>query len=255
MPRIFNTIRQRLLKENRLTRYLVYAVGEILLVVIGILIALQVNNYRESQHTKAREKVFLHGLRSDLRLNITELERSIDMYSTAVRSASIMIDCFERRHELSPDSFSYHTINVLYREPFHRNNSTMKELISSGNLGLLADDSLKNELLRMELGYDRIDFFQDHIRHDYEEYLYSTFFRIGDIGQTFKTYLAMATAGDRTGTTPMAPEVIALLLSDRAYKNGFSLCVINGQGIIALLQDMVLSTEQALARIDAQLNR
>jgi hypothetical protein len=44
MARIFNSIRQRLLKENRLTRYLVYAVGEILLVVIGILIALNINN-------------------------------------------------------------------------------------------------------------------------------------------------------------------------------------------------------------------
>ena len=43
MARIFNTIRQRLLKENRLTRYLVYAIGEIMLVVIGILIALQLN--------------------------------------------------------------------------------------------------------------------------------------------------------------------------------------------------------------------
>ena len=43
MPRIFNIIRQRLLKENRLTRYLVYAVGEIVLVVIVILIALQLN--------------------------------------------------------------------------------------------------------------------------------------------------------------------------------------------------------------------
>lgn len=255
MARIFNTIRQRLLKENRLTRYLVYAIGEIVLVVIGILIALQVNNYRESQHTKAREKVFLHGLRSDLRLNITELERSIDMYSTAGRSASVMIDCFERRHELSPDSFSYHTINVLYREPFHRNNSTMKELISSGNLGLLADDSLKNELLRMELGYDRIDFFQDHIRHDYEQYLYSTFFRIGDIGHTFKTYLAMVTAADRSDLRPMAPEVMSALLSDQTYKNGMSLCKINGQDIIGHLGAMMLSSKQALARIDAQLNR
>ncbi|MBK9177592.1 MAG: hypothetical protein IPM46_14920 [Flavobacteriales bacterium] len=41
MPRIFNTIRQRLLKENRLTRYLIYAIGEIVLVVVGILIALR----------------------------------------------------------------------------------------------------------------------------------------------------------------------------------------------------------------------
>ena len=44
MPRIFNSIRQRLLAQNRFTRYFVYAIGEILLVVIGILIAMQTNS-------------------------------------------------------------------------------------------------------------------------------------------------------------------------------------------------------------------
>jgi hypothetical protein len=254
MPRIFNSIRQRLLKENRLTRYLVYAVGEILLVVIGILIALQVNNYREAQHSKTRETAFLHGLRSDLLLSIDELQRSIDLYQTNVRSAQVMIACFEGRHTLSPDSFSYHTISVLYRDPFHRNNSTMKELVSSGSLGLLSDDSLKNALLSMELEYDRIDSYQDHISHDYDEFLYGVFFRIGDVEQSFNTYLAMATAADRTDLRPIAPEVMSALMSDQTYKNGMSLCKINGQDIIGHLQAMELSTKKTLARIDAQLN-
>jgi hypothetical protein len=58
MISFFRIIRQKLLQENRITRYLVYAIGEILLVVIGILIALQVNNYREAQQTKATRDGF-----------------------------------------------------------------------------------------------------------------------------------------------------------------------------------------------------
>lgn len=254
MARVFNSIRQRLLKENRFTRYLVYAIGEIVLVVIGILIALQVNNYRESRHDRGREKVFLQGLRSDLSLNIVELRRSIDLYTTNIRSAQVMIDCFEGSRTLSPDSFSYHTISVLYRDPFHRNNSTMKELVSSGSLGLLTDDSLKSALLGMELEYDRIDSYQDHIRHDYDEFLYGVFFRTGDVERSFNTYLAMSAGADRSDAVPMAPEVMSALMNDPAFKNGMSLCKINGRDIIGHLQSMMRSTERALVRIDSQLS-
>lgn len=254
MPRIFNSIRQRLLKQNRLTRYLVYAIGEIVLVVIGILIALQVNSYREAQHNRARETAFLLGLRSDLLLSIDELERSIDLYGTNIRSAQVMIDCFEGRRTLSPDSFSFHTMNVLYRDPFHRNNSTMKELVSSGSLGLLSDDSLKNALLSMELEYDRIDGYQDHIRHDYDEFLYGVFFRVGDVEQTFNTYLAMVHDADRSDLPSMSPEIMSTLLSDQTFKNGMALCKITAQDIIGHLQSMLLSSKQALSRIEAQLN-
>ena len=80
MLRFFRQLRQRFLTESRFSKYMLYAVGEIMLVVIGILIALQVNNYSESENTRARELIFLKGLRSDLQLNLNELERCIDRY-------------------------------------------------------------------------------------------------------------------------------------------------------------------------------
>ncbi|MDR5590982.1 DUF6090 family protein [Christiangramia sp. SM2212] len=49
MIKLFRNIRRRLLRENRFTRYLIYAIGEIVLVVIGILIALQINNWNENR--------------------------------------------------------------------------------------------------------------------------------------------------------------------------------------------------------------
>jgi len=255
MISLFRKIRQKLIYENKITNYLKYAIGEILLVVIGILIALQVNNYREAQLTKAKETVFLHGVRSDLLLNLTELERSIDRYSRAAHSAGVMISYFEATPITNLDSLNFHTIEVLYWKPFLRNNSTLRELISSGSLGILSDDSLKTNLLRMELAYDKIDAAQEHLRYDYEQYLYTPFFRIADMGQSYKDYMALIGGAQQSTKTHAKPEVIASLMNNPAYKNGFSLCILNSRNLVEELQIMKLSSQQSLARINSHLNK
>lgn len=255
MFKFFRKIRQKLLEENKVGNYLKYAIGEIFLVVIGILIALQVNNYREAQQTKARETAFLIGLRSDLLLNLDELERSIDRYCRATRSAELMISYFEGKPITNTDSLNFHIMEVLYWDPFIRNNSTLREMISSGSLGILSDDSLKNKLLRMELSYDKIDGDQEHMRYDYQEYLYGPFFRTGDVGQAYKDYLAILSGTEQATKNSTSPEIIKVMLNDPAFKNGFSLCLLNAKDLISNLEEMVVSTHQSLERIDSQLNK
>lgn len=255
MLNFFRKIRQKLLQQNKIGSYFKYAIGEIFLVVIGILIALQVNNYRETQQTKARETAFLHDLRSDLLLNLDELQRSIDQYSRAGRSSEVMISYFEGAPITNTDSLNFHTMEVLYWDPFIRNNSTLREMVSSGSLGILSDDSLKNELLRMELSYDKIDGTQEHMRYDYQEYLYGPFFRTGDMGQAYKDYIAIKDGVEQATKNTKNADVIKVLLNDPAYKNGFSLCILNTKDLISNLEEMVISTQRSLARIDTQLNK
>lgn len=90
MAKIFRNIRQKLLVENRVTRYLLYALGEIILVVIGILIALQINNWNEFRKERKREEMYLNSLKSDLRESQAELRRVIDK-TDRVASASIQL--------------------------------------------------------------------------------------------------------------------------------------------------------------------
>ena len=52
MIKFFRKIRQKLLTENKLSKYLIYAIGEIILVVIGILIALSINNWNEDRNNR-----------------------------------------------------------------------------------------------------------------------------------------------------------------------------------------------------------
>ncbi len=73
MLRLFRTLRQHLLAENRVSRYLIYAVGEILLVVIGILIALQIDNWNEWRKERTKEQEVLSELKENLQRNIEDL--------------------------------------------------------------------------------------------------------------------------------------------------------------------------------------
>lgn len=79
MIKFFRRLRQKLLEENRFSKYLLYAFGEIILVVIGILIALQLNNWNEAQKLKETEKIILADLKSEFLENIESAEGSIEL--------------------------------------------------------------------------------------------------------------------------------------------------------------------------------
>lgn len=68
MIKFFRTIRQKMLNENKFSKYLIYAIGEIILVVIGILIALAINTKNEKRETRLVELKYLSGIKSDLSL-------------------------------------------------------------------------------------------------------------------------------------------------------------------------------------------
>ena len=74
MLRFLRQIRQRLLTDNKFIKYLMYAVGEILLVVIGILIALQINTWNEERIERKNEVKLLKELKADLDDNLEEIE-------------------------------------------------------------------------------------------------------------------------------------------------------------------------------------
>ena len=77
MLRFFSKTRYKLTAENKVGKYLRYAIGEILLVVIGILIALQVNNWNEHQKQKKKETIDLQNLSIDLKKQIKSQDRYI----------------------------------------------------------------------------------------------------------------------------------------------------------------------------------
>ena len=73
MIKFFRHIRRSLIQENNMGKYFKYALGEIFLVMIGILLALQINNWNEKRKIKANEVNILNNLKSDLQKNQAKL--------------------------------------------------------------------------------------------------------------------------------------------------------------------------------------
>ncbi|EDP71548.1 hypothetical protein FBALC1_03652 [Flavobacteriales bacterium ALC-1] len=81
MINFFRRVRQRLFTENKFSKYLIYAIGEIILVVIGILLALQINNWNEHRKTRLTESTELNKLLGDLKLDSIAFDSNIKVLS------------------------------------------------------------------------------------------------------------------------------------------------------------------------------
>ncbi|HBR54718.1 MAG TPA: hypothetical protein DEA82_11280 [Flavobacteriaceae bacterium] len=95
MIKFFRKIRQRMLSESKFSRYFFYAIGEIILVVIGILIALQINNWNEERKLDRLELSLLQEMKGNLVSDISDMQENIGYHERALQSASIILASFE----------------------------------------------------------------------------------------------------------------------------------------------------------------
>lgn len=96
MLRYFRQLRQRLLTENKVSKYLLYALGEILLVVIGILIALQVDNWNQERQSKKFEHKLLSELIETLVNDYSKVDRTILWNKRDQASCKIILEHLDR---------------------------------------------------------------------------------------------------------------------------------------------------------------
>ena len=136
MIKFFRNIRQKMLTDNKFSKYLLYAIGEIILVVIGILIALQINNSNESRKLRKQELHYLENLKTDLKLNIAELNKYIKVRNSRIESANKILEYFEGKPLTDLNDFAFHTTNIYIWQKFSQQDNTFQELIHSGNLDL-----------------------------------------------------------------------------------------------------------------------
>lgn len=155
---LLRQFRRKQLKENKVATYLLYGVGEIILVVIGILIAVNIDDWNKKKENRILEIKYLKELKSNLEFDLKDIAFNIEFNESRKKSNEIII------HQLRSDipyhdSLAFHFSNLVFSTRTLPKKSAFESLRSKG-LEIISNDSLRSELtLIYSVSYhDAIDF-------------------------------------------------------------------------------------------------
>jgi len=145
--RIFRQIRSDLVSQRRMGSYLRYAVGEILLVVIGILIALQINNWNEERIERRQAREFALALADDLAADISMVGPVEDQIRVLIRQITELAAYTRGKSmdQLDNAELFYYTRGINYR-PYAWSRATLEQIKSSGALRQMSNRALVEKI-------------------------------------------------------------------------------------------------------------
>lgn len=243
------------MSSGKTTQYFKYAIGEIVLVVIGILIALSINNWNENRKSKIQELKYLKNLQADLLLEYHNNDSMMNYRWATAKAAAYLLNPkpFKSREDLLELELKIN--QVFMRVNFIPTNNTYKELISSGNLNEISNDSIKDYLLELDKMYVTIANIEHHMYREYEEYLYNTAVSSTLIINLFD-FQAMAERGEvitklpsQSASDSLIPPFNALF-KKKEFINGLRLSVMNNIGLKDLHNKMTIHLEKLNQLID-----
>ena len=147
MINFFRQIRQQLLTQNKVSKYLLYAIGEIVLVVIGILIALQINNWNEFKKDRAVEHKLLIQLKENLNTNLVRLKDELQKEQRSIAEINLIVEHIDHRRP-------YHdSLDTHFRKAFQSYDIVLStsafEAIKSKGFEIIHSDALRNDIIEL----------------------------------------------------------------------------------------------------------
>jgi len=147
MIKFFRKIKQNLLTENKFNKYLLYAGGEIVLVVIGILIALSINNANENDKLRQKEITLLTEMGQNLTVDLLDLEYNIKGNTSRTLANETVLAALTSRTPMH-DSLKGHYGGIFGNFQLSENAAAWATLKSVG-LDLISNDSLRNTITNL----------------------------------------------------------------------------------------------------------
>ena len=230
MLNFFRRIRQKLITEGHLPKYLLYAVGEIALVMIGILLALQVNNHNEKLKSIRQEKVVLKSVLSDLESNAELIEKSRSAYLYHQDTGNTWI------RMMAPDTTNVQRSNLIDSllfwgpayEVFDFTNSSIDVVAGGSDFDLIRSSEIKKQLIAYPLHIVKYKDAENEIRR----------IAIEKIRPRGETYISIREMYD--GHSPFSSDYTGLL-NDRQLNNDY----VNRNWLIADILDYLDQLEDA----------
>lgn len=201
---LLRQIRRKLLMKNKVTTYLLYGIGEIILVVIGILIAVQLDNWNESKNDRKKELSYLVSYANDIKQNIEELER-VDLRSArlAKTADSLIHILITSENDNKESTLGSLIIDLIGYTKYLSQEGTTENLLGAGSLEIIQNLKIRASFVTQEADEKRL--------RASELYMFSAFNEYMDyVNKNTKIY------NDRLGK-PIVDKTILKLLSNDTY--------------------------------------
>jgi hypothetical protein len=150
MIKFFRPIRKELMENNKTTRYFKYAIGEIILVVIGILIALQLNNWNENRINSNKETAILASIHKEFKGNKKQLDSIVTLHKTVYNNCGKIISLFPILSKPEPavlDSLSRYLWESYGGMTFNPSQTSINALASTSSFDIIKNETLRDLLI------------------------------------------------------------------------------------------------------------
>lgn len=149
MIKFFNKIRKQLLDQNKTGRYLKYAIGEIILVMFGILLALQVNTWNNNRELKKEELKVMKSLHKEFSQNLVRFDKAYNVHLERKKNIELIMT-------VKPQEFSSDSLRALIfgvnsnNQTFDPYQGIYNSVINSGKIEIISNDLLKEKISRVQ---------------------------------------------------------------------------------------------------------
>ena len=165
----FRRIRKKMADDNRPLKYARYAIGEIVLVVIGILIALQINTWNEENKKQNEVNEYLTNLLREFKINQEDLKTNVAYHEFVSIKTTELSDLISP----NPKAISSNKLDTLmFAVMFYPEFTALTTMMTSDKLELVNDYSLKNDIANWKLNYEE---YRYDLKISYDQYLNHTY--------------------------------------------------------------------------------
>ncbi|HKK12956.1 MAG TPA: DUF6090 family protein, partial [Flavobacteriaceae bacterium] len=157
MIKFFRKIRQNLISEGKTVSYLKYAIGEIVLVVIGILIALQINNWNQNNSNKKLEMQYYSSMKSQLNEDLSKLNGEIYYNQDLLNKFSYAKNLLIQKDKSKIDTLAKITLSMVNYADFRQKSNVFQTLVNSGEIKYINNKKILEHFQSLEENYNYIN--------------------------------------------------------------------------------------------------
>ena len=155
-------IRSKLLEEGNLKKYLAYAVGEIIIVVVGILLALYLNNWNQKRTNDKLEIQYYQSMKNQLNEDLNAISGEIDYNQTYLNQFSYAKRLILLNDKSKTDTLGKIVRNMVKFSDFRRKSNVYQTLLNSGEIIIIKNHKITDRLQRLEENYNYINRLEDN---------------------------------------------------------------------------------------------